>query len=436
MKLQELFKETQEMCSDECCGVPANECHCSPDCPHCSCNAPGGPGPKAESKESINELDLLAPKQVYIKMPTGEFILATYRNTGASATGSGDLSAFTKFKKVSSQEAQQLGLEQYLDKRSPGVQKPFASPQEIQGGTMFDKPEVNVIEFNPKDKNLNAIIPDSVMSKLVKWVQNGMKEGIDEGVNDPNIFKAVFMAGGPGAGKSYVAQKLIGGTGLKTVNSDIALTWLMNKANLRLDMPDDEKEERDQVRNRAKEITKSQEDLYMQGRLGLLIDGTGKDIQKISAINKKLKTFGYETKMVFVNTDLETSLMRNQERAKQGDRTVDPAIAKDAWSKVQNNMMAYQQEFGKRNFYVVDNSDGPETDERNKNFEAVWKDLHAFLNSAPENPRAKAWMKQQKLSYTRPTKPDQDWETASRGTFDASKIADKFRKATLGNVGQ
>ena len=26
-----------------------------------------------------------------------------------------------------------------------------------------------------------------------------------EGVYDPNIFKAFFMAGGPGSGKSYVA---------------------------------------------------------------------------------------------------------------------------------------------------------------------------------------------------------------------------------------
>ena len=118
-----------------------------------------------------------------------------------------------------------------------------------------------------------------------------------EGVNDPNIFKAVFMAGGPGSGKSYIAQKLTGGTGLKTLNSDIAFKWLMDKANLRLDMPDDEKEERDQVRGRAKEITGSQEELYLQGRLGLLIDGTGKNIQKISAINAKLKAYGYQTKI-------------------------------------------------------------------------------------------------------------------------------------------
>jgi cytidylate kinase len=252
----------------------------------------------------------------------------------------------------------------------------------------------------------------------------------NEGVNDPNIFKAVFMAGGPGSGKSYIAQKLTGGSGLKTLNSDIAFKWLMDKANLRLDMPDDEKEERDKVRNRAKAIAKSQEELYLQGRLGLVIDGTGKDIEKISAINARLKFIGYETKMVFVNTDLETSLMRNQERAKQGDRTVDPSIAKDAWSKVQNNMMAYQQEFGKRNFYVVDNSDGPPTDERTQSFNAVWKDLQAFLNTAPSASKAKKWMTQQRVSYKKPTKPDQDWQTATQSTFNLSNTVNKFKKAT------
>ena len=251
----------------------------------------------------------------------------------------------------------------------------------------------------------------------------------NEGVNDPHIFKAVFMAGGPGSGKSYIAQKLTGGTGLKTINSDIALKWLMNKANLRLDMPDDEKEERDQVRGRAKEMTKSQEALYLQGRLGLVIDGTGKDIQKISAINAKLKMYGYETKMIFVNTDLDTALMRNQERAKQGDRSVDPTIAKDAWSKVQNNMMAYQQEFGKKHFYVVDNSDGPPSNDRTSSFDAVWKDLQAFLNTAPSAPQAKKWMKQQQVSYKKPTKSDGDFRTSSPRAFSLSQAANVGKQA-------
>ena len=47
------------------------------------------------------------------------------------------------------------------------------------------------------------------------------KDFIDEGVNDPGIFKAIYMAGGPGSGKSYVAFNVIPkSSGLKTINSD------------------------------------------------------------------------------------------------------------------------------------------------------------------------------------------------------------------------
>ena len=44
---------------------------------------------------------------------------------------------------------------------------------------------------------------------------------LDEGVNDPAIFKAVFMAGGPGSGKSFIAGKTgLTSMGLRLINSD------------------------------------------------------------------------------------------------------------------------------------------------------------------------------------------------------------------------
>ena len=54
---------------------------------------------------------------------------------------------------------------------------------------------------------------------------------LNEGVNDKGVLKAVFMAGGPGSGKSYVARELFGipktinvsVSGLKTVNMDLKL---------------------------------------------------------------------------------------------------------------------------------------------------------------------------------------------------------------------
>ncbi len=47
-----------------------------------------------------------------------------------------------------------------------------------------------------------------------------------EGVNDPGIFKAVFLAGGPGSGKTFVVKQLggipdklnISHSGMKMVN--------------------------------------------------------------------------------------------------------------------------------------------------------------------------------------------------------------------------
>ena len=53
---------------------------------------------------------------------------------------------------------------------------------------------------------------------------------LEEGVNDPAIFKAVFLAGGPGSGKSFmVGQTGLTGLGFKIVNSDTAFETAIKK---------------------------------------------------------------------------------------------------------------------------------------------------------------------------------------------------------------
>ena len=47
-----------------------------------------------------------------------------------------------------------------------------------------------------------------------------VKAFLNEGVYDKGIFKAFFLAGGPGSGKSFVTQAAFAGIGLKVVNSD------------------------------------------------------------------------------------------------------------------------------------------------------------------------------------------------------------------------
>ena len=91
---------------------------------------------------------------------------------------------------------------------------------------------------------------------------------LQEGVYDHNIFKAFFLAGGPGSGKSYVVQRTTGGLGMKIVNSDDIFEKLLDKEGLSLKMPESEKEPRDVVRQRAKELTAKKKANYLEGRLG------------------------------------------------------------------------------------------------------------------------------------------------------------------------
>ena len=216
---------------------------------------------------------------------------------------------------------------------------------------------------------------------------------LNEGVDDPGIFKCIFLAGGPGSGKSYVANKLLSGTGLKSVNSDDAYEYLAHKHNFDLTDPEAISSDKGQeLRNRAKEITKTKEGLYLDGRLGLIIDGTGKNVQKVAETSKQLQKLGYTTMMLFVNTSEEIAQERNQQR----NRRLANNIVTMMWQKVQENIMKFQQVFGAANFHVVDNSGGQENPERKQNFDQVFKNVQKFLNSPTRSRQAQSWLADQK----------------------------------------
>lgn len=216
-----------------------------------------------------------------------------------------------------------------------------------------------------------------------------LEQHIEEGPNDPHIFKAVFLAGGPGSGKSFVANKMLAGTGLKSVNSDDVYEYLMQKHDM--DMSDPEvisSPQGQETRDRAKALTRKRENFYLDGRLGLIIDGTGKDVAKVSKASKALKEVGYETLMIFVNTSEEVAQQRNQARA----RSIPRDMVSKMWQAVQQNLMKFQQLFGASNFLVVDNSGGLEDPDRAENFQTVDKDLRRFLQTPPRMPAAKQWI--------------------------------------------
>ena len=216
---------------------------------------------------------------------------------------------------------------------------------------------------------------------------------LSEGLYDPNIFKAFFLAGGPGSGKSFVTKNVFSGTGLIVVNSDIVLENTLKKVGLSLSMPDEEEYFRNMIRNQAKTTVNSQLDLYVKGRLGLVIDATGRDYNVIHRQFGELQLLGYDCYMVFVNTSLEVALERNAKR----ERVVPEYITRNSWQSVQNNIGRFQNLFGLSNFIVVDNSKS-EQELVTLTMNKVNAVVRRFLNNPIKSYVAKKWMAKERMA--------------------------------------
>ena len=187
---------------------------------------------------------------------------------------------------------------------------------------------------------------------------------LTEGVHDKGIFKAVFLAGGPGSGKSYVAKEIFGipekfnisMSGMKMINQDKEYKFLLKKHGFDPEWLDTYPEDvfnhiSDEMRGFTKDLAKQRKMGYMRGKLGMIIDGTGHKFQKVKAEKKELEAAGYDTYMVFVMTSLEVAQARNKER----DRVLPEKLLKKSWEDTRKNLGGYKSLFGGK-FALVDNS--------------------------------------------------------------------------------
>ena len=209
---------------------------------------------------------------------------------------------------------------------------------------------------------------------------------LQEGVYDPNIFKAFFLAGGPGSGKSYVVGRTTAMFGMRIVNSDEVFEKMIKNAGMTMKMDTalgrQQEPERDKLRDTAKRVTKLRQANYVEGRLGLIIDGTGKDYDKIEGQMRELQQLGYESHMIFVNTSLDVALERNQKR----DRTLPEPIVVKSWNDVQKNIGKFSQLF-KNKFIIMDNNDKDENVIKD-----VYKRVRALAMKKVTNGIAKQWI--------------------------------------------
>ena len=260
-------------------------------------------------------------------------------------------------------------------------------------------------------KEFKKGIPKHVAPEHAKELYHDVRKGMNlkedmnyffeqlltEGVHDKAIFKAVFLSGGPGSGKDYVLDNTLAGHGLTEINSDKALEFLMDKKNLDKTMPASEKEDRDIVRGKAKDLTELRQRLALLGRNGLIINGTGDDPKKYAKIKKELEELGYETSMIAVNTKDEVSSKRNIERGQRGGRTVPENIRKEKWDAVNNARPEMASLFGK-NYMEFDNSEDlrsaqPEVVKAKKEeLLQLYKGIQDFVKRPPKNQQASSWI--------------------------------------------
>ena len=208
---------------------------------------------------------------------------------------------------------------------------------------------------------------------------------LQEGVYDPNIFKAFFLAGGPGSGKSYVVTRTSKMFGMRVVKSDDVFEKLVKSTGMNMDMRNYTKAQekrRDELRDIAKRVTRAREKNYVEGRLGLIIDGTGKNYDKIEKQMRELQQLGYDSHMIFVNTSLDVALERNLKRPR---KLPEPLVVK-SWNNVQKNIGKFQNLFRDR-FIIVDNNDPNEPPHLE-----VFKRVKQLANKKVTNGIAKRWI--------------------------------------------
>ena len=177
---------------------------------------------------------------------------------------------------------------------------------------------------------------------------------------------AILLAGAPGAGKGSVLRDL-DLSGLKTLNLDDTIAALAKTDGFTLNQKAADAEDRSKFMKAMAAATKKlkgeQIPQAIANKESFILDGTSASKNQTIKLVNELKEAGYEVMMLYVYTDLETSLKRNQERFEKSggeDRSLLPGSVLSAWKGVTQNFEDYQDLF-RSNFVSVANTGDSET---------------------------------------------------------------------------
>jgi predicted kinase len=209
----------------------------------------------------------------------------------------------------------------------------------ISKATMFSRP------VNPA-KGISVLDFDDTLATTKSGVRYTLPN--PDGTPQPKK-KVIFMAGGPGSGKSNVINQLgLKEQGFKVVNQDISLEWLMKNHGMPTDMREftpEQASEFGKLSAEARGIALKKRIKYQGEGDGVIIDGTGASLNVMKKNIQDFKDKGYDVQMIFVETSQETALSRNKARKERSLRT---GIVIKTHDSVQANKEAYKELFGER----------------------------------------------------------------------------------------
>jgi predicted kinase len=217
------------------------------------------------------------------------------------------------------------------------------------------------------------------------------KNFITEGLEDPASFKAIMMAGGAGAGKSYVIKMTgLKSFGMKVSNSDPTYERMLAKAGLTKKASDIMSAQGQAIRSSAKILTDKQKEMWLKGRLGIIVDGTGKDLNDVKEEVKAMQKMGYDVGMIFVNTSLNTSIERDKTR----ERTLGPELVTQTWKAVQKNRDEFKRMFGAQ-FVEIENGNKTAKEDLTAQANKAMNGFKSWINREPTHSIYKDWKKEE-----------------------------------------
>lgn len=198
--------------------------------------------------------------------------------------------------------------------------------------------------------------------------------------------KIIFLAGGPGSGKSTVVDAL-DLTGFEVVDPDKSYEEFLLQNNISLNVAKVENDyfdvkermntavgagDQEEIARLTPEYIKKRRLISIKGKgfiasqqamkkrhrkiagekRDFIIDGTAGDFGAVSRLKLDLEKYGYDTAMIFVDAPLEVALQRNQVRGETGGRRLRDETVEKSWMAANKNLKRFEKLFGETFFYM------------------------------------------------------------------------------------